>query len=372
MLSTAPSASMRRGQPKRLRRSVGLALLCACGMSGTAAARVSFPCETGVPVADMMLFDAHDHLRVSSQAEAIANLDALAAEGVAAGMLALGTPDSEDLAITIALQQASPYAVFAFVNPPAVLDGMGEKTFDETTLAEVQTQLDAGAFGIGEVSLRHSGPPALGADIPADDPGALALYAEASTRDVRVTIHFETREKSAPTVDLASRVDELRNALAAYPDTLFIWSHLGDTGPATVRSLIEEFDNLYADISTRNPYYERGWPVTLQSLGSGPSGLGGIKPAWKDLFEDHPDRFLFGLDLASSERWDQLSDVVSFYRSILGELDPATAERIACTNAQVLLAATSVPGLAFPTLGGLVVALIGGAWLAAKRGARSV
>lgn len=364
MESTSTSASIRR------RRITALAMLVCISATlpiGIAHAEVTFTCDTGVPAATMNLFDGHDHLRVSSEAEAVANLAALSAEGVAAGMLALGTPESEDLAISIALQETSPHTVFAFVNPPAVLDGMGEKTFDATTLAYVQTQLDAGAWGIGEISLRHSGPPALGASIAADDPGAMALYAEAGTRDARVTIHFETRDKSTPSVDVASRVEELRSALIGNPDTIFIWAHMGDTGPATVRSLIEEFDNLYADISTRNPYYVRGWPLGLQSLGGGPSGLGNLKTDWKNLFEDHPDRFLFGLDLASSERWDQLSDVMTFYRSILGELSQTTAERIGCTNAQILLSATSVPGLDAPGLGWLVLGVSALGFFALKR-----
>jgi len=356
--TTPASVAARAGIPRLRTAALCVLVGAATGLPVAAAhAAVTFACETGVPAATLQLFDGHDHLRVSSLAQAEIDLATLAAEGVSSGMLALGTPDSEDLAISLTLQAASAHAVFAFVNPPAVIDEMGEKTFDATTLAFVQTQLDAGARGIGEVSLRHSGPPALGADIAANDPGAMALYAEASARGVPVTIHFETRNKSAPGVDVTSRVEELRAALGANPNTIFIWSHMGDTGPATVRSLIEEFPNLYADISTRNPYYVRGWPVALQSLGDGPTGLGPLKNEWKMLFEDHPDHFLFGLDLASTARWEQLSDVMVYSRSILGELSQATAEKIGCTNAQTLLAAAPVPGPAAPGIALLVLGM---------------
>ena len=121
---------------------------------------------------------------------------------------------------------------------------------------------------------------------------------------------------------------------------------------------IEEFDNLYADLSTRNPYFERGWPMGLQSLSDGPTGMGSLKVGWKNLFEDHPDRFLFGLDLASETRWLQMPDVVAYYRTVLGELSQATAEKIACENARVLLAAPAVPGPGRPGLLLLVLAIL--------------
>ena len=316
----------------------------------------------------MALFDGHDHLRVDTEPLAVANLLTLAGKGVSAGMLALGTPDTGDLDISMGLQNSSSHAVFAFINPPAGTDPLtGEKVFDATSLLFVQDQLGEGARGIGEMSVRHSGPPALGAEIPADSPGAMALYAEAALWGVPVTVHFETRDKTAPGVDVASRVEELRAALVANPETTFIWSHMGDTGPDTVRSLIEEFDNLYADISTRNPYYIRGWPMALQSLGDGPEGLGNLKSSWRLLFEDHPDRFLFGLDLASSTRWDQLDAVMIYYRAMLGELSQATAEKIGCTNARALLVAPGVPGPAAEWFFVLAFALSCSALLAMKR-----
>jgi len=292
----------------------------------------------------MQLFDGHNHLRAASLAEAQADLATLATQGVSLGMLALGTLEPAELAIALTLQSSTTDVVFAFVNPPHVAGPGGEKTFDATTLAFVQAQLDAGARGIGETILRHSGPPALAANIPANHPIAMDLYAEAGARGVPVAFHFETRDKSAPNTDIASRVLELRAALSGNPETIFIWSHLGDTGPTLVRALIEDYANLYADISTRNPHFARGWPVEHQSLSGEPMGTGSLDPDWKLLFEDHPDRFLFGLDLASEDRWSQLPEVVSYYRGVLGELSQDTAEKIACGNARTLLLATSVPG----------------------------
>ncbi|MDP7074729.1 MAG: amidohydrolase family protein [Myxococcota bacterium] len=310
----------------------------------SAGAVETIACGTGLPASSMGLFDGHDHLRnITTAPEGEAELDELAAAGVALGMLALATPDSVANGAALDMQSESAYPVYAFARAPYSLVG-GKKTFDSTSLGVVIAQLQAGATGVGEIPLRHSGPTGLAANIAANHPVAMAIYAEAGSRRVPVSIHFETRDKSAPGVDISSRIDELEAALSAYPETRFIWAHLGDTGPTTVRTLIEAHGNLYGDLSTRNPYYIRGWPMGLQSLGTGTDGSGGLGPEWKSLFEDHPDRFLFGLDLASDDRREQLDQVVTYYRGVLGELSQETAEKIACKNARELLTTAAVPG----------------------------
>jgi len=336
------------------------------GLPERATALVDFACDSGVPAASIALFDGHDHLRVATTAEGQSELAALAAEGVSAGMLALGTLEVAELAVAMSLQASPTDVVFAYVNPPHVTGAGGAKTFDASTLAFVQAQLDAGASGIGEMILRHSGPPALAADIPANHPVAMALYAEAGARGVPVSLHFETRDKAAPTVDIPARVQELRSALSANPGTAFIWSHAGDTGPLLVRALVEDFPNLSVDLSTRNPIFVRGWPLEHQSLGTGVAGTGPLDPEWKQLFEDHPDRFLFGLDLANAERRDQLVEVVAFYRSVLAELSASAAEGIACSNARALLVPPGVPAPDLRGPGALILVVLA-AWEMRRR-----
>ena len=357
---------MQRGKASRSRVARGFhsALLAFAGVAAVAgahqaAAVESITCDTGLPASSMRLFNGHDHLsNITSAEEGEAILDELADEGVSLGMLALATPDSTANGAAFAMQSSSAYPVFAFARAPTFLVD-GDKAFTSTTFNFVVAQLNAGATGVGEMTVRHSGPPGLAADIPANDPIAMAIYGEAGARGVPVVIHFETREKADPSVDVASRIEELRSALTAHADTDMIWAHSGDTGPATVRMLMDEFPNLYADISTRNHHYVRGWPKTLQSLGSGPEGTGSLKADWKSLFEDHPDRFLFGLDRASEDREEQVPDVVLFYRGILGELSQATAENIACKNARALLTAPSLPGPGGPWLWLLTLMLLG-------------
>ncbi len=146
---------------------------------------------------------------------------------------ALATPDANANSIAFMLQASSPQPVFAFVRAPTILVA-GEKTFTPSMLTLVKALLGAGGTGVGEMTLRHSGPPMLAADIAADQEIAMAVYAEAAARGVPVSIHFETRDKSSPDVDIVSRIEELRAALSGNPGTRFIWCHLGDTEAATV------------------------------------------------------------------------------------------------------------------------------------------
>lgn len=346
-------------------RSVAVLLVWLMAIAGGQAVRAAdaLECDTGLPASTMRLFDGHDHLRVESVEAGEDDLALLAAAGVSLGMLALGTPDADANSIARMLQTSSVHPVFTFAwAPTLVVDGV--KVFSSTASSVVRGQLEAGGRGVGEMTLRHSGPPLLAADIAANDATAMEIYAEAAAHGVPVSIHFETRDKSAPGVDITSRIDELRAALSANPNTIFIWCHLGDTGPATVRALIEDFDNLYADLSSRNPHFVRDWPLSLQSLSD---GGGSLKPEWKNLFEDYSDRFLFGLDLASDDRWAQLSTVVTYYREVLGQLSQETAEKIACKNANALLTIPSVPSSSGPWTAFLVLSVLVTGLLAGKR-----
>ena len=340
------------------RWAVGAALIVLAPLAWTDSAFAQLPiaCDTGVPASELALFDAHDHLDTSGFEEGYDDLSILSDAGVDAGVLILGPPTSSDFLFALGLQStgAVPVRVFSM---PATVTVAGVKTYTQDSVDRVEDELDLGARGIGEMKLRHSGPPALNADIAANQTYAMEIYALAEERGVPVTIHFETRDKSAPSVDIASRLEELRDALDSYPGVQFIWAHAGDTGPTTVRAMIEAHDNLYVDLSTRNPYFVRGWSFSLQSLSTGTLGTGPLKTAWKDLFNDYPDRFLFGLDLANSTRWDQLDDVVAYFRGVLGELGPEAAEKIACKNAQVLFAEPPSPLPAFAPMGWALLAL---------------
>jgi len=124
------------------------------------------------------------------------------------------------------------------------------------------------------------------------------------------------------------------NALSQSPDATIVWAHLGDAQPVRVRDLLTKHANLYADVSSRNPYFQRGRPIDVQSL---TNTDGTLKSDWQELFEDYPDRILLGLDLTTDDRWAQLDQLVIYYRSLFKQLSQTTAEMIGYKNAKRLL-----------------------------------
>lgn len=200
-------------------------------------------------------------------------------------------------------------------------------------LATLERQLGTGHFyGIGEIPLRHSPTKRNpgGDAYPADDSRVLRIYDLAANFDVPVNVHVEYEYAS-----------ELERALSHSRGTIIIWAHMGDAPAELVGSLMRRHPNLYADISCRNPYYERNRTLDEQSL---TDGTGRLKKEWRDLFEEFPDRFLFGLDLGAPARYGVLDEVISYSRNVLGQLTTSTADKIARENAMKLVGRRNTAG----------------------------
>ena len=68
---------------------------------------------------------------------------------------------------------------------------------------------------------------------------------------------------------------------------------------------------------------------------------------WKDVIERHPDRFLWGTDMAlPTWHWDSevIDKIAEFSRAFIAELDPTVAEMYAYQNAETLFGACSNQG----------------------------
>ena len=270
------------------------------------------------------LFDVHVHFS-NDVTEAQQELSALQARG-GAGLFALGAA-SKNTDIVTAANYTYPFVI---VNQP----------YSDATAQTVTDQLKAGKRGVGEFILRHPNAPATAADssVPlAVFDAAAAHAAKGGVGKVPVTIHFDA-ENHDTHQDLYSA--ELDHALTLKPNTTIIWAHLGDSDAALVRKLITAHSNLYADISCRNnvlPAYNRSFPTDWQSL---TDSTGKLTEEWRTLFEDFPDRFLYGSDFlreTTSDRFSQMDDVLAYYRSVFAQLKTETAEKIAYRNAKTLL-----------------------------------
>lgn len=225
-----------------------------------------------------------------------------------------------------AIQQENPDYVFPFAQVRRD-PGTRELLLDESTVGFLQRQLETGLmYGIGEISLRHrpfAGSPPEGDNYPADGPVALQIYDLAARYRVPVNVHLE-HEFSG----------ELERALEHNRKAAIIWAHMGNAQPPLIREMMRRHLNLYADISTRNSFFQRRIPIDQQSL---THEDGTLKEGWRTLFEEFPGRFLFGIDLGPPNRLPILDEVLRYYRSVLAQLTPGTAEKIAHKNIKGLL-----------------------------------
>lgn len=277
------------------------------------------------------LIDAHSHLTPGVSPREM--LSRLSRAGVT-GVVLFGPFDPLMVA-----QRQNPGSVFPFIQT-----GRDRVTrqllLNEEAVSLLRQQLATGMVrGIGELSLRHRpfpNSPPEGDNYPADGPIARQIYDLAATNGVPVNVHVE-HEFSG----------ELERALEHNRKSVIIWAHVGDAPASLVLDLMRKHPNLYADISTRNPYYQRGVPIEQQSL---THANGTLKEEWRSVFEEFSDRFVFGLDVGPGGRLEQVEQVVQYYRSVLAQLTPSTAEKIANGNIKRLLGlrppATATPSAA--------------------------
>jgi hypothetical protein len=266
----------------------------------------------GVDNGLLPLFDTHAHQTPMTFPDGW--LESLLADHDPLGIVLLGIGDVKEH------QQNYPTKVFAFGNFKDL-----NIDFDQ-----LEGQLNAGFWGIGEVSIRHfaSGPPgSLAVENDFNEPDLLKLYGVARDHQVPILFHFDYHE---------DHVGEIAATLPDFPEVTFIWAHSGDAQPEQLRPLLEALDNLHLDISCRNPLESFEGRLTSTELQRLDEADGTLKTAWKELLTDYADRFYFGSDIGPNGRLEQYGEIQDYYRGILAQLDPEVAEKIAYKNAQKL------------------------------------
>lgn len=183
--------------------------------------------------------------------------------------------------------------------------------------------------GIGEVFLRHDDLTALTqGDTPrADSEAMMKVYRVAADHDLPVLLHSNITSKRE---HKPLYLEELEKAVKDNPDVDFIWAHAGtskeihrhqgklDFLHETVERLLEEYDNLYIDLSwtVLEPYLldEDGKP----------------RDKWVDLVEKYPDRFTIGSDVVG--KFKSQPKIMQDFEPFLEALDDDTADKVASEN----------------------------------------
>ena len=269
-------------------------------------APISAPPQTGL----LALFDAHAHLMPTWPEDTLANL---LADHEPDHIVLLGVTN------VLSEQETYPVQVIAFSN---------FKEVDNINLNKLKSELEQGARGIGEVSIRHfaAGPPPAEADEhDFNAPELLAVYDLARAYQVPVNFHFDYHP---------DHVGEILSTMPDYADVTFIWAHAGDAQPEDLMPLLDLLPNLYLDISCRNPLKSfEGRLLSLEEQRLDEAD-GTLKAAWRTLFETYSDRVMYGSDIGPNGRLEQYAEIQDYYRTILAQLSPDIAEQIAHKNAQ--------------------------------------
>jgi len=211
----------------------------------------------------------------------------------------------------------------ALISPNYVADASSESF--KSAFGKIEEELRTGvARGMGEVFVNtrtsHTNP-RMRFKIPPNSSGIRALWSLSARYGVPLSIHMQFDQDS---------VDQLRELLQSDPKGVLVLVHAGkDTVAAQVRSLLAEFPNLFCDLAYRSPPQEKG-PVSSSVRIIFSKSV--LKPDWKQLIEDYPDRFFVAVDDVQS--WSQYDEVVATIREgLLGNLSPETAEKVAYKNA---------------------------------------
>lgn len=101
------------------------------------------------------------------------------------------------------------------------------------------------------------------------------------------------------------------------PDLRILWAHGGMfTPPETIGNMLDRYPRLWVEISHRGDVAPQGK----------------LSPAWRELMQSYPTRFLLGSGTYSMEYWYEFRYYFDRYRDWLQQLPPYMAEQIAYRN----------------------------------------
>lgn len=201
-------------------------------------------------------------------------------------------------------------------------------------IEETERKLASGKFfGIGEFIVRHwaySRGRHAEQDNPVYSTFMRRMSALAARFDVPMVIHME---------GYPALVDDLSRLLVEYPNARVVWAHsCGRSKARVIRDMLTRHANLFCDLAGMTNVgttgYGIGWP-RREEFTALIERDGVLFPDMKALYEDFPDRFMLGMDVAHApgNNPQDYARRVNRFRVLLGQLKPETARRLAETNA---------------------------------------
>ena len=200
----------------------------------------------------------------------------------------IGTPAE----LALRLQKLAPDIVVPIWSPYRTPGEWSPWAFDKWVPDRGRLALAGGLYhGIGELHLIGGFTPAWNSPVITD------LAQLAAEFDVPILIHTEI-----------SRPDYMKNLCQAHSQTRFVWAHAGAIlPPDQVGQILETCANVWAELAARDPWRFVGNPITDRQRT--------LLPAWRQLIEAYPDRFMLGSDpvwpVDNLDSWDQADSGLS-------------------------------------------------------------
>jgi Amidohydrolase len=290
------------------------------------------------------LIDAHDHMGGSFDPETM--LRAIRANGVRA-MIVMARkypgpagerdlPGNDQMALDLAAKFPGRFIPLVGMQLPMLTDAdwSNPGTAVNALMQLTEKKLASGKFhGIGELIVRHfaySRGRHAELNKPIYSAFTRALSRVALRFDVPIVIHME----GDPAL-----VKDFERLVGEYPKVIYVWAHnCGRSKAPVIRRMLAAHPNLMCDLSGMMNFgrqtYGAGWPrmesyTALMEVG------GKFLPPMKAIYEDFPDRFMIGTDIAHAPVMNDTiyGGRIQRFRTLLGTLTPDTAKRLAETNA---------------------------------------
>jgi Tat protein secretion system quality control protein TatD with DNase activity len=288
------------------------------------------------------IIDAHGHIGASFKSTMI--LELMDKNGVSKQIVMaryypgpagnFDLPGDDELALKLAEKYPGRFYPLVGMQRPLLTGADKWTTPDadvESLIRETERKLASGKFfGIGEFIVRHWAY-SSGRHAEQDNP----IYSELMRRfsklaaryDVPMVIHME----GYPTL-----VTDFSRLIAENPGTRYVWAHsCGRSKAAVIRNLLSRFPNLFCDLggmTNVGKHYGSGWP-RMEEFTSLIERDGVFLPEMKSLYEEFPDRFMVGMDIAHAPAMRSYSRHVRRFRELLEQLSPKARAKIAEQNA---------------------------------------
>jgi predicted TIM-barrel fold metal-dependent hydrolase len=307
---------------------VGFAFVFVLSIAGLGTGDEPSPKKQVLPI-----IDVHFHPAPTWDIYALAKLfDEL---GVAAA--GNGARDSDALALKFSQQNPSRFIPFGGNEPIRQFTNReGERawTLQSAAVVDYLAQLETAVRekrykGLGELVANSTYSRSdKAAKYPADSPLMRRLWALSAKYDVPLSVHLDATPDS---------LEQMERLLGSDRAGTWIWAHTGwlpVANPSLLRRLLQAHPNLFCELSGRESIRRiyRGDPIDNDRV---------LKPEWKALLEDFPDRFVIGTDVDPATM-AAYAEEIGYWRGILLQLSPPTAAKVAHGNAERLLKLTPV------------------------------